>query len=761
MDFAVFDQARPEVTLAEAELLAAELYGVAGTARALPGERDRAFKITGEAGAFVLKVANPADRSDALEAQSAAIAWVRAADPELPVPPVIPTGTGELTGRHRGHRTQLTAFLDGGAPADTETPPGFRRNVGTLAARMSRALRGFDHPLLHRPFPWNLTRLPELRPLLEFLDKSRQGLVESTLGHFETDVVGRLRNLAHQAVHGDLHNDNLVVDRIDCERIAGVFDFGDMSWAPRVVELAVAATYQCFGADSPPALGQVASAFHQLVPLYDDEIELLADLVAGRCVQSLLMSARHAAIHPENTEYAMEDADSVWEALEGLSRLDGGSVIARIARACGRRPSATPPTLANALALRAARLGPALHLSYGTPVRLQRGEGVWLIDTEDNRLLDAYNNVPHVGHSHPEVVAAVTAQLRRLTTNTRYLVDEVARYADRLVRLLPPALDTVMFVNSGSEANDLAYQIARVVTGRRGVITTEYAYHGTTLATVAMSPEEFGPQPLEPWAATVPGAPILASPEAAGLLLSALDEAQERLVTHAEEPAMVIFDTVASSEGIYPLPDGYLVAARRWADRAGALLVADEVQAGFGRVGTQMWGFATDDVVPDIVTLGKPMGNGYPMGAVVTSAELAEEFAAAWHFFSTFAGSPVAAAAGGAVLDVMEAERLPERAEQLGAYLRAELVSLRHPAMGAVRGSGLFVGVEMADSGIARAAVEGLRQRRVLIGSTGPAGEVLKIRPPLVFTKRHADLLIAKLAETLAADPIAGRLAQP
>ncbi|MCP4250521.1 MAG: aminotransferase class III-fold pyridoxal phosphate-dependent enzyme, partial [bacterium] len=279
------------------------------------------------------------------------------------------------------------------------------------------------------------------------------------------------------------------------------------------------------------------------------------------------------------------------------------------------------------MALRRRRLAPTLDLSYDQPVYLSRGEGVWLIDSEGRRLLDAYNNVPHVGHAHPEVVSALASQSRRLATNTRYLVDGVADYADRLAALMPDPLSVVWFVNSGSEANDLAYRIARTVTGRRGVITTANAYHGSTTVTAAMSPEESGPADLEPWAARVGGAELLRAAAAADRLQSDLEAADRRLATNGEEPAMVILDTVFSSDGIFEVPTGLIETARTWADDRGALLVADEVQAGFGRVGTSFWGFASSGAIPDIITLGKPMGNGYPMGAVVTSEAVAAEFA--------------------------------------------------------------------------------------------------------------------------------------
>ena len=435
--------------------------------------------------------------------------------------------------------------------------------------------------------------------------------------------------------------------------------------------------------------------------------------------------------------------------LRWLADTDPEEAIARIRNACGLR-SERRTSFKDALRLRHQRLGPALGLSYDDPVRLDRGEGVWLIEDGNRRLLDAYNNVPHVGHAHPQVVAALSAQSGRLSTNTRYLVDEVAEYADRLAALLPDSLDVVMFVNSGSEANDLAYQIAGVVTGHRGLITTENAYHGTTFATAAMSPEEYQGSGWTPPSARVGGAEVLRSSEPGEAILAHLAQAAERLESGGDGVGMVIFDTVFSSEGIFSAPEGYLRSAQAWAHARGALFVADEVQAGFGRVGPALWGFDVGGVIPDIVTLGKPMGNGYPMGAVVTTAAIAAQFAAKWHFFSTFAGSPVAAAVGSAVLDVIESEDLPANARVVGSHLRNGIASLGHPHVVDVRGPGLFIGVELTGPDIASMVVNDLRRRGILVGITGPDANVLKIRPPLVFTKQHGDLVIAALDDSLS-----------
>jgi 4-aminobutyrate aminotransferase-like enzyme len=317
--------------------------------------------------------------------------------------------------------------------------------------------------------------------------------------------------------------------------------------------------------------------------------------------------------------------------------------------------------------------------------------------------------------------------------------------------LFPDELSVVFFANSGSEANDLAWRMARTVTKNDGIIVTKHAYHGATALTMATSPEELGIENLEPWVATVP------APDPRRRDDNALVEAIEGLDQRGYRPAALAFDTVFSSDGIFEPSPGYLRDAAAQVRDAGGLFIADEVQAGFGRVGTRMWGFAGHDVVPDIVTLGKPMGNGHPVAALITTPAIAEAFTRDGYYFSTFAGNPVSTAAAMAVLDVMAAEGLPAKAERVGAYLQTGLsrVADEHPSITDVRGPAMFIGVELSagehpDPERAEWIVNEMRRRHILIGRTGIHSNVLKIRPPLAFDESHADLLIESLGRVLS-----------
>ena len=410
-------------------------------------------------------------------------------------------------------------------------------------------------------------------------------------------------------------------------------------------------------------------------------------------------------------------------------------------------------------------LGPAYRLFYQNPVHIVRGEGVYLFDADGRRYLDCYNNVAAVGHCHPRVVAAMSEQAAKLATHTRYLHENVVRYAERLAETLPGELGVCMFSNSGSEANELALRMARAVTGNEGAVVLECAYHGTSNATFAFSTEDYSAVDRPPWIATVPapdryrnplGCTRAQFPGAYGALIGG---AAGELAQRGSAAALYIADGVYSTSGILTPPADYLQEAYRQIRAAGGLAVADEVQSGLCRLGDNWWAFEDSAVVPDIVTAGKPLGNGYPLAAVVTTPEIAAEFSKKYHYFNTFGGNPVAAAAGLAVLDVIEEEKLRRNVRETGQYLASGLQTLRgeHEIIGDVRGKGLFFGLELVRDregkdpaeDTALAVRERLRDNGVLLGVTGPLGNVIKIRPPMAFTRDHADHLVNALDEAL------------
>jgi 4-aminobutyrate aminotransferase-like enzyme len=385
-------------------------------------------------------------------------------------------------------------------------------------------------------------------------------------------------------------------------------------------------------------------------------------------------------------------------------------------------------------------LGGAYRLFYEEPVQFVRGSGTKLYTADGTEYLDAYNNVPSVGHAHPRVAGAIAEQAARLTTHTRYLDRALVDYAEDLLGEFPEHLRNVMFTCTGSEANDLALRIAKAATGGTGVIVTENAYHGVTTEIAAISPSLGGIASLAPWVRVVP-AP--GDGDFAGDVRTAIGD----LESSGIRPAALIVDTIFASDGVRPTVAGFADAVAA-VHAAGALFIADEVQPGFGRLGTGMWGFARHDLEPDLVTLGKPMGNGHPVAAVVARPELIAAFGEHARYFNTFGGSSVSIAAAQATLDVVREEHLVDNARIIGDYLLDQL-----PSTGGVleaRGSGLFIGVRVENEDVALGAVNALKRRHILLGESGRDNDVLKIRPPLVFDRADADRLLEGLSEVLA-----------
>jgi len=391
-------------------------------------------------------------------------------------------------------------------------------------------------------------------------------------------------------------------------------------------------------------------------------------------------------------------------------------------------------------------LGPAYRLFYDNPVHLVRGQGTKLYDAEGREYLDAYNNVASVGHCHPHVIDAVTRQMSTLNTHTRYLHETIVEYSQRLLASMPDEVDQVMYACTGSEANDLALRVAAKYTGATGVIVTEEAYHGNTEAVYAISPS-MGAEALGPHVRAV--SPRL---ERAEIAAAIADLQQGGFGVSA-----LVVDTIFSSDGIHPDPS-ILAPAVAAVRAAGGVLIADEVQPGFGRTGDGMWGFTRHGVVPDLVTMGKPMANGMPVSAMAARSDVLAGFATVVPYFNTFGGNPVSMAAAAAVLDVIEGEGLISNAATVGGALSAEVARLAadHPRIGQVRGAGLYLGVEVLDdAGLpdragAKGIVNAMRERRVLISVCGGDGNVLKIRPPLVFSMADVDRFVAEFGGVLA-----------
>jgi 4-aminobutyrate aminotransferase-like enzyme/Ser/Thr protein kinase RdoA (MazF antagonist) len=757
----------PAFEMEAAQRILRDRFGVEPSSlTALAGERDQNFRVEAADGRRLLfKISNPADGLSTVEMQAAALRHIERVDPGLPVMRVLPDTVGESWAEVRGpdgrnYPVRLFTFLPGQVTANTALTSGAIRTFGQTAARLGRALRGFFHPAADYEILWDLTHAAKLRLLLSHVpDAARRAQVERVLDRFETRVEPVLPALRAQVIHGDLSLDNVLLD--GDLRVSGIVDFGDMTHAPLVCDLAVSVADVLHGrGDAIDAAEAMIGGYVSVTPLEDEEAALLADLVAARLATEVTVAAWHGGLYPDNAAYITSSEPGARAFLDAIEAAGFDAVARRFRDACRGLPYRHSGTAD--LLERRRRALPRSPLFYSRPVHLVRGEGVWLFDPDGRRYLDCYNNVPVVGHGHPRVVRAVAEQQRLLATHSRYLHEAIVELAERLKATLPPALDAVLVVNSGSEANDLAWRIARAATGRAGGVVSAYAYHGLTEATHALSPEEWakGEQPAH--VATVPAPDGYRGPyrrDTAGWAeryAAHIDGAAESLGGHGF--AALYLDPAFTADGILVPPPAYLSEAARRARALGGVLIADEVQAGHGRYGTGLWSFQPSGIEPDMVVMGKPMGNGFPVAALVVRSQLLAAVPEEVELFSTFGGNPVACAAALAVLAVIEDEGLVASAAETGSYLRQGLDALagRHPVIGDVRGEGLLLGVELVDEERVPAAAragrvtEAMRERGILISATGPAGNVLKIRPPLVFQREHADLLLETLDQVLA-----------
>jgi 4-aminobutyrate aminotransferase-like enzyme/Ser/Thr protein kinase RdoA (MazF antagonist) len=723
----VLEATPPSFSADDVARIAAERFGLEGTVRDLGSERDQTFLLDDG----VVKISNLGEDPSVLDLETQAILHVSRVDPDLPVALPRPVRNGDAYWTTaEGHYVRLFERMRGhfGGP---ELGDDAVREFAATHARLNLALRGFFHPAAGRELLWDVANAPKLRSLLGSIgDATRRRLVEDALDRFEARVQPRWALLRAHVVHGDFNLDNIFLDELD--RVAGIVDFGDVVHTAEVADFAIALASVLRGRPDDDAfrIARIAiDGYAGVLPFEPAELEILGDLVAARLAAIVSISAWRVQRYPENAEYIQAWDEDSWRLLEHFSRVGLDKVAVEL--------GAEPPLVSTSQLVRSRRrrLGAALtDLTYAEPVHVLRGEGVWLHDADGRRLLDAYNNVPVVGHCHPRVVEAVVRQTRKLNTHSRYLYEPLIELAERLVATMPPdsGLDTVMLVNSGSEATELAWRLATAATGKRGAIVTEHAYHGVTALASDLSPEEW-PEGYRARATELVSPTQLV--EDAARAVEALDAAGLGL-------AATILDSALTSDGLQTPSIDALAAFVEQTHEAGGLFVADEVQAGHGRSGEQLWSFAARGITPDVVTMGKPMGNGYPVAAVVSRSEIFDRLAADTKVFSTFGGNPVAACAAIAVLDVIRDEQLIEHTARVGASLRAGLDEL---GVGDVRGRGLLVGLELASAAEAERVVNGLREDGILIGRTGRGENVLKIRPPLVFQEAHAEMLVSAL----------------
>ncbi|TWF42337.1 hydroxylysine kinase /5-phosphonooxy-L-lysine phospho-lyase [Chitinophaga polysaccharea] len=744
-------------------------YGMDVSVQALDGYEERNYLLKDSAGQqYICKVGNAGGDLHLLDVQIKTLAHLANSPVSAGFQQVKPNVRGEaITAIPAGYMRVLT-FLPGKiwveAPAHT---PALWNSLGSFLGRMDKALQDFAHPAAYRIYSWDLRNALAAREHLGAIkDHERRRMVAYFLLQFETEIVPQLSQLRMAVIHNDANDYNLLVHG---EAVTGLIDFGDMVYSQLVNNVAVACTYAMLHQSDPlAAAARVVAGYHKEWPLTSAEISCLYYLVAARLCISVTNSAKQAAAGSNNSFHFITEKGA-WTLLYQLIKINP------LAAEDAFRIAAGLPSLINAsddyqplLEERKQHIGRNLSISYRQPLKIWKGALQYLYDKKGRTYIDCVNNVSHVGHCHPTVVAAIQRQAARLNTNTRYLYDDLVAYAKELTATLPGELKVCYFTNSGSEANDLAIRMSRHFTKQKDVIVLDHAYHGTSTVAMELSPYKFDGKggfgkPPHTHKAVNPdlyrGEFRYGQENAGAAYAEDVAHIIARLSAEGKGVAAFICETLLGVGGQIPLPAGYLEKVYQHVRAAGGVCIADEVQVGFGRVGSCFWGFELQEVVPDIVVLGKPIGNGHPLAAVVTTPAIAEAFNNGMEYFNTFGGNPVSMATGRAVLKAIQEEEMQQHALDTGAHFLEGLKQLmqKHPIIGDVRGHGLFIGAELVRSRETLepavpeidVVVEKMKDRGFLISTDGPLHNVLKIKPPLVFNKENADALLAHLDTVL------------
>ena len=766
---------QPELHVDEVRALVLEHYGIDGSYHSVRSERDQNFVITVEDGEdCVVKISNPEERPETIDFQLAALRHIEQQNPSLPVPRVVLNVSGkshfQASVAGTNYIVHVLRYLPGKPLAESGATlsTSLRRQLGQRIAELDLALRGFFHAAAQQDHPWNVETCSRLAPYTHHIEQAdARTAVDAVLAHASSEVIPKLMTLRHQVIHQDAHDGNILVGQNADTTIAGIIDFGDMLFGSLAVEVAIASYSAMSGSDEIlQAVSDVVAGYDATLPLDENEIDLIFDLVSIRHAMIITITSARVASGPS----VPADADAIAQhsrELGELQEIGRYRFTTALRRAC-RFPAYCPSSAADALSLedeaqlvasRHAVLGHQTKHFYAKPLHFERASGAYLYGTDGKPYLDFYNNVPQVGHCHPHVVRAIARQAAALNTNTRYLYSSVLEYAERLTATLADHLDACIFVNSGSEANDVAWQMARFATGGCGGLLMEDAYHGITDPIRLFSPGHPDvklPDYLQGLA--VPDPYRDAEPDVAERYARDAGRAIDALESAGHPLAAFMIDSAFCSSGVPDVPDGYLRGVEEHVRAAGGLMICDEVQSGFGRMG-QWWGHEHHGVKADIVTMGKPAGNGHPLGVVVTSSDLLNRFLERTGFFSTFGGNTVACAAGNAVLDAIETDELITNGRTVGDYLRGELRKLAnsHELIGDVRGHGMLAGVEFVTdrdkrtpaTDVTARLLELMREQQVLVGKEGRHGNILKLRPALILQKAQVDEFVHALDSAL------------
>lgn len=661
---------------------------------------------------------------------------------------------------------RMLSFLDGEFLGDIKHTKSLFQSFGIFLAQMDINLKNFNnYTIMARQWGWNIQYLNLNKKYINDIPNAKdRNTIKYFFKQFEENIIPLLPDLRKQIIHNDVNEWNVLVKN---GKVSGIIDFGDLAYSPLINELAVAITYACYNKENPLECASIIlKSYHSKLPLEEKEIKVIYYLIAARLLISVCNSAHSRKINPDN-KYALVSEKSAWKMLYRWLSINPIAAENRFNAAIGLLVE-KPQSIEELVERRHKYISSILSLSYDKPIYMSRSAFQYMYDCYGNTFLDAYNNIPHVGHSHPKVVAAGQKQMAKLNTNTRYLYDLLPEYAEKLLSKFPDSLNKVYFVNSGSAASDLAIRMAYQHTRHKKLMVMEHGYHGHTQIATDISDYKFSNPKGQGQKDYIIKTQIpdtyrgkyTTNNGSAGKMYA--KEAIEQIKSSDLPIAAFISEPILGCAGQVPLAKGYLKEIFPAIRKQGGVCIIDEVQTGFGRLGDYFWGFEAQNVLPDMVIIGKPMANGHPIGAVITTSEIADSFSKGVEFFSSFGGNPVSCAIGLSVLEVMEEENLQENAKVVGDYYKSLLLELqkKYDCIGDVRGSGLFLGVEIikedsieADVELAHYIKNKLKEQYILISTDGPYDSVIKTKPPLCFTKENAKKVVDNIDDILTVSP--------
>ncbi len=654
---------------------------------------------------------------------------------------------------------RLLTFVEGEFLGDIDHTPSLLNSFGVFLAKMDHRIhKCYQADIISKKALWDLQHFKLNYKLLNYITNPRdRSLVDYFFLQFDQHVYPKTDQLRKGIIHNDANDWNVLSKN---GKISGIIDFGDMCHSWLINEVAIAITYIMMKKEEPlKAASNVIQGYHSIIPLEKQELDILYYLVAARLCTSVCNSAYTKTIRPDS-EYITISEKPAWNLLRKWISINPIKAKDSFRKAAEFSPTNKKNHLEE-LQKRNKNISQVLSLSYDQPIYMNQSAFQYMYDTEGNTFLDAYNNIMLVGHCHPKVVRAGQKTMARLNTNTRYLYDELIAYSESLLARFPNQLNKVFFVNSGSAASDLAIRMAMTHTNKKRIMTLEHGYHGNTKVGIDISHYKYrqGGSGKQDYIITTPMPKAFESGYAdngnAGEYFG--KKTKHQIKRNSDEIAAFIAEPIVGCGGQVPLAHGYLNKVYSAIREQGGVCISDEVQVGFGRLGDYFWGYEMYDVVPDMVIIGKPMGNGHPIGAVITTSEIASSFNNGMEFFSSFGGNPVSCAIGNSILNVIADEELQQQAKKVGDYLITQLKQLQFQfdEIADVRGSGLFIGVEIynmqgqPNTELAQKIKNGLREQFILIGTDGPFDNVLKIKPPLYFNERDAEILVHAITQIL------------